>query len=262
MSYGYHLLSKLILEQSKKDPSLLPYLKLIIKYLKVAEAIMGEEYFAQKSLAESPYRANNLFIAVNELHMAYINCKSSFEKKEIDQRAKIAFYASLDNLKIYKDVLLEAGFNLSTIKRYCTEFDNTKDDKALKALKNAIIKPLNNLSVTAYLSIASSLALLRSLSDIVYKRTITNENSLTLKKAQYNIEKILGDNFGWAIESLDFLEQEPKDNYDIVKHLSFKDEIFYICINVRDVLNKLYIVEGIDLMAETIKFTLYILAKE
>jgi len=56
MAYGYHILSELILEKSKQDMTLLPYLKLIIKYLKVSEAIMSEEYFAQQILAESPYK--------------------------------------------------------------------------------------------------------------------------------------------------------------------------------------------------------------
>lgn len=262
MSYGYHLLSTLILEQSKKDPSLLPYLKLIIKYLKVAEAIMGEEYFAQKSLSESPYRANNLFIAVNELHMAYIHCKTSFEKREIDEDAKDAFYNSLDNLKIYRNILSEAGFNLSTIKRYCTEFSNEKSDKSLKALKNSILNPMNNLSVTAYLSLASSLALLQSLTDIVYHRSVTNEKELTLEKIQQNIQKILGENFGWALENMDIRSTEPEEGYEIVKHISYKDNIFYLCINIRNVMNKLYILEGIDLLAETMKLTIFLLAKD
>jgi len=262
MSYGYHLLSELILAQSKRDPSLLPYLKLIIKYLKVAEAIMGEEYFAQKSLAESPYRANDLFIAVNELHMAYIRCKASFETRQIDAEAKEAFETSLDRLREYRDVLAEAGFNLATIRRFCTEFSKEKDDRSLNALKNAIIRPLNDLSVTAYLSLASSLALLRSLTDIVYRRTVTNEKELTIEKVQHNMQKILGENFGWALEDLTVRSDEPESGYEIVKHMSFKEEVFFLCINVRDILNKLYILEGIDLITETMKLTLYLQAKE
>ena len=258
MSYGYHVLSELILEQSQRDPSLLPYLKLIIKYLKMAETIMGQEYFAQKTLAESPYRANDLFIAVNNLHMAYIGCKASFENLSVDKEAKAAFDKRLDALKPYRDVLAEAGFNLSTIKRFCTEYANEPSERNKEALQRAIERPMNDLSVTAYLSLASSLAMLRTMTDIVYRRRVTNEQGLTRQKVRQNIQTMLGENFGWAIERLDFLESEPENGYDIVKHMPFKDEVFYLCLKVRDVANRLYVLESLDLLAEAMKLTLYL----
>lgn len=262
LSYGYHLLSELILELSQKEPAILPYLKLIIKYLKVSEEIMKEEYFSQKTLAESPYRANDLFIAVNSLHMAYIRCKSSFEALKVDKEAKELFEKSLEELKEYKDVLEEAGFHLATIKRFCTQFSNEPNEKNLGALKNAIIKPLNNINVTAYLSLTSSLATMRAMTDIIYTRAITNDKALTIETIQHNMYKLLSQNYGWAIEALEFLESEPEEGYDIVKYISFKESVFFLCIKARDVVNKLYIVEGIDLLAETMKLTLYIKNKE
>ncbi|BAF69209.1 protoglobin domain-containing protein [Nitratiruptor sp. SB155-2] len=262
MSYGYHILSELILAQSQKDPSILPYLKLIIKYLKVSEEIMKEEYFAQKMLAESPYRANDLFIAVNSLHMAYIRCKSSFENLRVDEKAKELFEKSLEELKEYKDVLEEAGFHLATIKRFCTQFSNEPNEKNLEALKNAIVKPLNNVNVTAYLSLTSSLATMRAMTDIVYKRTIVNEKELTIKSVQHKIFTLFSENYGWAISDIEFLDKEPESGYEIVKYMAFREKIFFLCINVRDVINKLYVVEGIDLLAEAMKLTLYNRSKE
>ena len=261
MSYGYHVLSELILEQSQRDPSLLPYLKLIIKYLKVAETIMGQEYFAQKTLAESPYRANDLFIAVNDLHMAYIGCRESFEKLSVDEEAKAAFEERLDALKPYRQVLSEAGFNLATIKRFCTEYANEPSETNKEALRRAIERPMNDLSVTAYLSLASSLAMLRTMTDIIYRRRVTNEQGLTRQKVRQNIQTMLGENFGWAIERLDFKESEPEEGYDIVKHMSFQNEVFYLCLKVRDIANRLYVVESVDLLAEAMKLTLYLRAK-
>lgn len=258
MSYGYHVLSELILEQSQRDPSLLPYLKLIIKYLKVAETIMGQEYFAQKTLAESPYRANDLFIAVNDLHMAYIGCRESFEKLSVDEEAKATFEERLDALKPYRQVLSEAGFNLATIKRFCTEYAKEPNEANKEALRRAIERPMNDLSVTAYLSLASSLAMLRAMTDIVYRRRVTREKELTMQKVWNNIRTILGENFGWAIERLDFMETEPESGYDIVKHVPFEDEVFYLCIGVRNVSNRLYILESLDLLAEAMKLTLYL----
>ena len=262
MSYGYHILSELILEQSKKDPSLLPYLKLIIKYLKVSEAIMSQEYFAQKSLAESPYRANDLFIAINILHMAYMRCKSSFEKMHVDAYAKEMFDKAMEELKEYKDVLQEAGFNLAVIKRFCTQFSNEPNEENLEHVKNAVERPLNDLSVTSYLTLSSSLALLRTMTDIIYKRAVTNQKHLTLQMVQENITKMLAQNFGWAIEDFAFLPSEPDDGYEIIKHLTYKDEVFYLCINIKNVANKLYIQEGIDLLTEAMKLTLYLRSKE
>lgn len=262
MSYGYHLLSELIIELSKKDTSILPYMKLVIKYFKVTDAIMSEEYFAQKRLSESPYRANNLFIAVNELHMAYMRYKSEVKNYTIGLKEKEEFEKRLDNLKEYKDILLEAGLNLSVIKRFATEFFNNKDKKSFEVLKDAIQKPLDNLSVSSYLSLDSSLATIRAMTDIIHQRKVTNEKNLIFEKVKQNISDMLGQNFGWAIEEISFLESEPDDGYEIIKHLMFKDKIFFLCLNIKDVANKLYITESIDLLTEAIKITLYIISRQ
>ena len=263
MSYGYHLLSELILEQSHKDPSLLPYLKLIIKYLKVSEAIMGEEYFAQKSLAESPYRANDLFVAVNRLHTAYMGCRESFENLRVDPEAHSAFEKALEELREHREVLAEAGFDLATIKRFCTEYAKAPSETTVQALRRAVERPLNDLSVTAYLSLGSSLASLRAMTDIVYRRLVTNERSLTPERARENIRRILGENFGWALQRLDFLEHEPREgSYDLIKHLSLGESVFYLAVGVRELSNRLYVLEQIDLLGEAIKLTLYLHEKE
>ena len=262
MSYGYHLLSELILEVSKKDTSLLPYIKLIVKYFKITDAIMSEEYFAQKRLSESPYRANNLFIAVNELHMAFMRYKKRIKNYSIELKHKEEFEKSLDELKEYKDILLEAGLNLSVIKRYGTEFFNSGDKKSFETLKDAIQRPLNNLSVSSYLTLDSSLATIRAMTDIIHQRTVTNEKNLTFDKVKQNISDMIGQNFGWAIEEMEFLENEPNDGYEIIKHLIFKDKIFFLCLNIKDVANKLYITESIDLLSEAIKITLYIISRQ
>ncbi len=262
MSYGYHVLSELILAQSQKDPSLLPYLQLIIKYLKVAEAIMTQEYFAQKSLAKSPYRANDLFVAINRLHAAFMRCHSSFERLKMDQRAKEDFEKMLKELSQFRDILSEAGLHLATIKRLCTQFTNEPTQENLQKLQNTIFKPLDNLRIASYLSLASALATLRVLTDIVYKRRGTNEKNITIKMVQNTIEKLLLEHFGWAIEELRFLENEPESGYEIVKHLALKDEVFFLAINTKDVIDKLYIQEAIDLITESIKLTLFVRSKE
>ncbi len=275
MSYGYHLLSELILAQSKRDASLLPYLKLIIKYLKVSESIMGEEYFAQKRLEHSPYRGNDLFIAVNELHIAYISCRKHLDavasnaEAEPDPALKTTFEKHLDTLKPYRDILTDAGFNIAAIRRYCTEFYHATDKESRKraadALRNAILKPMNDLSVTAYLGLGSSLSALRAMTDIVYQRSVIKSAEIDQNHIMETIRTILGDTYGWAIASLDFLDEEPdEERCDILKHLYFPQEerIVYLCISLRPISNRIYITEGIDLLAETMKLTLFLRAKE
>ncbi len=262
MSYGYHVLSDLILAQSQKDPTLLPYLKLIIKYLKVAEAIMSEEYFAQKTLAESPYRADDLFEAINILHMAYVRCQDSFASMKVDAKAKEMFEKSLEELQPYREVLEEAGLNLSTIKRFCTQFANEPNEQNLKHLQHSIERPLTDLRVSAYLSIDSALALLRAMTDIIYRRSVTNEQRLDIPTIQQTIRKLLAHNFGWAIERLAFFDEEPGEEFDITKLLAYKEHLFYVAIDCGDVANKLYVLESIDLILEAIKLTLYLRSKE
>ena len=275
MSYGYHLLSELILALSKKEASLLPYLKLIIKYLKVAEAIMGEEYFAQKSLEKSPYRGNDLFIAVNELHMAYIACQKqiddviSGQTATFDEALKSSFDARLDALKSYRGILAEAGFNLSLIRRHCTEIVNAEDAaarrKAAEALKKSVMTPMNDLAVTAYLTLGSSLSSLRAMTDIVYRRSVMQNAQTDRSHLEKRIRSILGDTYGWAIESIAFLDEEPvQESYDIVKHLYFGEDetIVYLCLGLRCVSNRIYIIEGIDLLTETMKLTLFLRMKK
>ncbi len=262
MSYGYHLLSELILELSKKDISLLPYIKLIVKYLKITDAVMSEEYFAQKRLSESPYRANNLFIAINELHMAFMRYKKAIKNYTIDEKYKIEFENSLDGLKEYREILLEAGLDISVIKHFATEFFNNHDIKSYETLKNAIQTPLNNLSVTSYLTLDSSLSSIRAMTDIIHQRIVTNDKNLNLEKVKQNIFDIMGQNFGWAIEKIEFLDYEPNNSYEIIKHLIFEDKIFFLCIDIKNVANKLYITESVDLLNEAIKITLYIISRQ
>ncbi len=262
MSYGYHVLSDLILAQSQKDPSLLASLKLIIKYLKVSEAIMSEEYFAQKTLAQSPYRANDLFGAINILHMAYVRCQSSFENMKVNKKAKEIFEKSLQELQLYREVLEEAGFNLSAIKRFCTQFANDPTSQNLINLKKSIEHPLANLRVTSYLSLNSALALMQTMTDIIYRRSIIKGNKLDIQTIKKTIANLLTHNFGWAIERFEFFDEEPQEEFDLLKFLSYKEYLFYVAIDCSDVANKLYVLESIDLILEAIKLTLYLRSKE
>ncbi len=262
MAYGYHVLSELILAKSQKDPSLLPHLNLIIKYLKVAEAIMSQEYFAQKTMAQSPYRANDLFIVITSLHAAFMGCRESFAKFSIDRKAKEEFEKVLDELKPYRQVLAEAGLNLATIKRFCTEYANDPTSQTLQNLKKAIQKPLDDLQVSAYLSLASSLGTMHAMSEVIHSRVLSRQKDLNLEKVQKRIEKFLLENYGWAIEDLIFSKGEPKGEYPIIKLFSFKNELFYLAIDIKDVQNRLFIEEAIDLLTEAMKLILYVISKE
>jgi len=262
MSYGYHLLSELILTQSKKDPTLLPYLKLVIKYLKVSDAIMSHEYFSQKTVIESPYKANNLFVAINELHMAFIRYKSSMVHFSVDRDTQKQFEESLDRLKEYKEILAEVGVQLSTIKRFHTEFIHQKDAQSFALLENALQKPLNDLNVTAYLTTGSSLSILRAMTETIYDKMVVKQENLSLKEVKENIFAILTQNFAWALEEIAFFDSDVENDYEILKHLMYEGKVFFLCINLKNISNKLYIAEMVDLLCETIKVTLYLRSKE
>ncbi len=262
MSYGYHLLSELILTQSKKDPTLLPYLKLVIKYLKVADAIMSHEYFSQKSLTESPYKANNLFIAINKLQSAFITYRNSLVDFQASAESESSFQETLDVLNEYREELAEININLNTIKRFHTEFRHQKDEKTFLTLQNTLQRPLNDLSVTTYLTTGSALALIRAMSDTIYNKIIINKEELALNDVKQNIFTMLTQNFAWAVENISFFDEEPQESYEILKHLMHEQKVFFLGVNIKDISNKLYVAEMIDLLCETIKITLYLNSKE
>ena len=261
MSYGYHVLSELILNQSQKDPTLLPYLKLIIKYLKVSKEIMTNEYFAQKRVEETPYKADDLFLALNKLHLAFIVYENGMTEYKQSKEAQEIFLQSIEELGIYKKVLQEVGINLSTLKRFHTEFVNAQTQESFLHLKNALQKPLNDMSVTAYLSTTSAVAMLKTMSLIVYQKILQKED-LTFKEIQNNVTTLLGENFGWAIERIRLSKEENVDEGDIVKHLMYKDTIYYLYVDFKPISNKLYIAQMVDLLCETIKTTLYLKHKK
>ncbi len=262
MSYGYHILSELILAQSQKDPTLLPHLKLIIKYLKVAEAIMSQEYFAQKTLAKSPYRANDLFVAINHLHGAFMRCQNSFKKLKIDEEAKKEFEKTIDKLKNYRQILIEAGINLTLIKKFCTEFSSNPNEQTLKSLEQAIEKPLNELQISSYLSLISALGTMNAISEVIYSRKLSRDKNLTLSLIQKRIMRFLLENFGWAIKKVQFFEKEPTKEYTVTKLFSFKDNIFYLVVDLKNIQNRLFIQEAIDLLTEAMKLVLFVRSKE
>ena len=257
MSYGYHVLSELILNQSQKDPTLLPYLKLIIKYLKVAKEIMTNEYFAQKRADETPYKADDLFLALNRLHLAFIVYENGMNEYKPSKEAQEIFSQRIEELGVYRKVLQEVGINLSTLKRFHTEFVNALTQESFAHLKKALQKPLNDMSVTAYLSTTSAAAMLKAMSMIVYHKILQKED-LTFKEIQNNVTTLLGENFGWAIERIRLSKEESMDEGDIAKHLMYKDTIYYLDVNFKPISNKLYIAEMVDLLCETIKTTLYL----
>lgn len=252
MSYGFHALSETILLQSKKESSLLPHLQLIIKYLKIAESIMSQEYFAQKNLENSPYRANGLFIAVSKLHMYYLEFLHNKESEDIKARLE----QNIEALKPYKDILKEVGFDLSNIKRHYTLYFKNKDEENLAKLDALINKPLYNLSTTSYLSIVSSLMFLNSMTRIVYQKEMHSDLDVKDK-----MRSLILQNFGWAVEDLIFCK-EQREGFEIIKMLEHKDEIFYLCIKVKDIANKLYVLESIDLLCENIKLSLFLKEKQ
>ncbi len=262
MAYGYHVLSELILNQSKKDPTLLPYLKLIIKYLKVSEEIMTNEYFAQKRIEETPYKADDLFLALNRAHLAFIVYENGMKEYKPSQEAQEIFLQSIDELEIYKKVLQEVGINLSTLKRFHTEFVNTPTQESFMRLKNTLQKPLNDMSVTAYLATTSAAAMLKAMSLIVYHKILQKED-LTFKEIQNNVMTLLGENFGWAIERIRISKEESEEeDEDIAKHLMYKDTIYYLYVDFKPISNKLYIAQMVDVLCETIKTTLYLKHRE
>lgn len=271
LSYGYHLLSTLILEQLKKNPALLPHLKIVIKYLKVAEAIMDEEYFEQKNIENSPYKANDLSAAIREVNSAYLQCSKNIDAiingklNSIKEKKKERFEEKLDAASKYRDILLDIGLDISLIKRYCTMISNAKDDeqraKTAKSLKEHIKSSLNDLETTSFLSLDSSLHVVKNITDIVYKKAaITKKHDLSAEQIRNNIFTIILDSFGWAVESLKFEKEEKKDkDYDVVKHFYIDEDIYYLCVKVKTVSNKIYITEALDLLCEIIKLTFFIL---
>jgi len=252
MSYGFHVLSESVLFQAKKESSLLPHLQLIIKYLKIAESIMDQEYFAQKNLENSPYRANGLFIAVNKLHMYYLEFLHDKESEEIKNRLE----ENIKELKKYRDILKEVGFDLSNIKRHYTLYFNDSNEANLAKLGVLINQPLYNLSTTSYLSITSSLMLLNSMTKIAYHEDMHLDLDVKEK-----MKSLILQNFGWAVEDIIFCKEE-QEACDIIKMLEHNEEIFYLCIKVKDIANKLYVLESIDLLCENIKLSLFLKEKK
>ncbi len=173
-----------------------------------------------------------------------------------------SFQETLDALDEYREELAEIGINLNTIKRFHTQFRHQTDEKSFETLRNTLQRPLNDLSVTTYLTTGSSLALIRAMSDTIYNKIIINKEKLTLSDVKHNIFAMLTQNFAWAVEDISFFDEEPQESYEIIKHLMHEQKLFFLGINMKDISNKLYVAEMIDLLCETIKITLYLNSKE
>ncbi|QOP45806.1 protoglobin domain-containing protein [Sulfurimonas paralvinellae] len=275
MSYGYHLLSKLILAQAARDVSLMSDLKLVIKYLKVAETIMVEEYFEQKNIENSPYRANNLSLAMNEFNAAYMHCSKNIDaliegkSDEININAKEKFERHLQKIDPYRDILKAVGLDIATVKRYCTLIENAQEgekrQKEALTLKNYIKRSLNDLQITSFLSLNSSLNVIRSITDVIYNRTIRDNQKTDEKIVKQNITKLLQENFAWAIEKMLISDDKPEtSSYDIVKHIMLpgdEEKIIYVGVSVKEISNRIYVLESVDLLCEIIKMTIFLYNK-
>lgn len=281
LSRGFDILSEIIIDLSAVNTQIQADLAIILKMIRISEQIMHESYKESYiEYNEEMKKENELLSLFDKLFASLMIHKQSQKKvkeffesgqQNFPDEAACPFTGVVVELEEKKELASSFGIDLDEVRSlhheyhllleklssaHRDEFESLyREIEAISTKLYSIIdKPLNDISTTSFLGVHSGIEFLQACTHTIHERESGN-----LLNSENGIHNRLQTEFlnalGWCIDEIYVGTEEPncEVDYDVNRKILLKEDRINIAIKIKEVPNKIYMMEIIKILLEVIK---------
>lgn len=286
LSRGFDILGEIIIDLSAVNTQIQADLSIILKMIRISELIMHESYReSYVEYNEEMMKENELLSLFDKLFASlmihkqsqkkveeFYNASQSFvnSKDTFTDEAQCPFSGIIEELFEKKELAESFGIDLNTIvllhhtyHEALSRFSQSEGEErellyqeigiVSQQLYSIVDKPLSDISTTSFLGVHSGIEFLQACTHSIHDRG--SEEDANEDSVHSRLQAQLVKSLGWCIEELYVGTQEANTQieYDIQRKILLKEERINIAVKIKEIPNKIYMVEIIKILLEVIK---------
>jgi signal transduction histidine kinase/CheY-like chemotaxis protein len=288
VSRGFDILNEIIVDLARVNVHVQEDLTIILKMLRICEALMNESYRDREAKHLDEIKKENEILNIfDKLYAAltihkqsqkkltryWSNKEDSTEEKEyFHDEASCSFTHTLNELALKDTILMGFGINLDEIRelhhnyheKLNTLITMAQDDGEelyneicliSETLYKIIDKPLQDISATSYMGVHSGIEFLQACSHSIYESGSTYNPDELVSGLRDKLYTQLEQTLGWCIEGMYVGEGEisGSDDYDVHGKIILNERRINIGVAIKDIPNKTYMIEIIRILLEIMR---------
>lgn len=293
ISRWFDILNEIIVDLARVNVQVQEDLTIILKMLRICEALINETYRDRESKHFDEIKKENeilnlfdkLYAALTihkqsqqKLTRYWLNTQTNKEdfseqKEHFQDEATCSFTHTLNELALKETILMGFGVNLSEARELHHNYHEKvnallaataqEDRKDLyneigilsKTLYGIIDKPLQDISATSYMGVHSGIEFLQACSHSIYDSGSTYNPDELVGGLRDKLYTQLEQTLGWCIEGMYVGEGEisGSDTYDVHGKIILNERRINIGVAIKEIPNKTYMVEIIRILLEIMR---------
>ena len=278
VSRGFDILNEIIVDLARVNVQVQEDLTIILKMLRICEALMNESYRDREAKHLDEIKKENEILNIfDKLYAAltihkqsqqkltryWSNKENSTEDKEhFHDEASCSFTHTLNELALKDTILMGFGINLNEVRelhhsyheKLNTLITMAQDDGEelydeicilSETLYKIIDKPLQDISATSYMGVHSGIEFLQACSHSIYESGSTYNPDELVGGLRDKLYAQLEQTLGWCIEGMYVGEGEisGSDAYDVHGKIILNERRINIGVAIKEIPNKTYMIE-------------------
>ncbi len=285
ISKGFDILGEIIIDLAKVNEQVREDLGIIVKMLRISEAVMHETYREREAKhRDSLQEENEVLSLFDQLFAALTTHKKSQQKltrywlsnrtlhEQFNDEATCSFTHTLDELENKNDLLIGFGIDLQEVRllhrsyhqKVAQLLESSLDEGEMiytqiveisKTLYGVIDKPLQDIATTSYMGIHSGIEFLKTCSHSIYEGSGAYSPETIVDDLRQKLYDQLEQTLGWCIEGIYVGEGEVAEGttYDVVGKIIVNERRINIGIAIKAVSNKAYMTEITRILLEVMR---------
>ncbi len=289
---GFDILNEIIVDLARVNVQVQEDLTIILKMLRICEALMNESYRDRESKHLDEIKKENEILNIfDKLYAALTVHKqsqqkltrhwlnkatnkedSAEEKEHFQDEDSCSFTHTLNELALKDTILMGFGINLNEVRelhhnyheKLNTLIEIAQDDEETlyneicilsETLYKIIDKPLQDISATSYMGVHSGIEFLQACSHSIYESGSTYNPDELVGGLRDKLYAQLEQTLGWCIEGMYVGEGEisGSDTYDVHGKIILNERRINIGVAIKEIPNKTYMIEIIRILLEIMR---------
>lgn len=289
LSRGFDVLTEIIMDLARVNKQINDDLPIIIKMIRIAESVMQENYRTHISKHQEELHQENAIFHLFDMLYAALTIHKQSQKKlmqywmELEDATEIGpaffvsesacpFSATIQQLSSQTKLLLGFGIDLDAMKelhhqyhekinRLVTQSKHEGQElyDEIVAISNtlhaSVNEPLQDIAATSYMGVHSGIEFLHACSQSIYDSTVLFKHERFVDDLRDRLYEQLEQTLGWCIEGMYVGEGEASKNLesDVSSKITLNDRRINIVVALKDIPNKTYMVEIIQILIEILR---------
>ena len=289
LSRGFDILNEIIMDLAKVNKQINDDLPIIVKMLRISESVMQENYRTHASKHQEELQKENEILHLFDVLYAALIIHKQSQKKLINywlnhedgdeveptdfvSESACPFSKTIEQLSSQRELLLGFGIDLDTLHELHHQYHEkintlvTQSKQQGQSLYDEIIaisdtlyasvdKPLQDITATSYMGVHSGIELLHACSQSIYDSTALFGHERFVDDLRDRLYEQLDQTLGWCIEGMYVGEGDISKSldFDVSSKIILNDRRINIGVALKDIPNKIYMVEIIQILVEILR---------